>query len=148
MSEILGIFGIDIHLLIAQAINFGILLLALWYFLYRPVVALLEKRRGVIEEGVKHAEEAKIEREKVTAERDGIIASATHEGAELVAEAKMRAKEHEADVVRDAGAKSERILEDARARAEEEQRELLASTKEDVAKMIVLGAEKVLRESK
>lgn len=148
MSEILGIFGIDIYLLIAQAVNFGIVLVALWYFLYRPVTTLLEKRQRVIEEGIRNAEIAQTEREEVAASRDKIIAQATHEGEALLDQAKTRAKEHETEALKDAAAKSERMLEDAQARAKEEQRELLASTKEDVAKMIVLGAEKVLRESK
>ena len=148
MSEILGIFGIDIYLLIAQTANFAVVLAALWYFLYRPVTALLEKRQHVIKEGVANAEIAKSEREQARAERDGIIAEATHEGAALLEQAKTRAQEHEALALKEAAAKSERVLEDARARAEAKQRELLASTQEEIAAMIVMGAEKVLRERK
>ena len=41
--EILGKLGIDIKLLIAQIINFGLLLWLLKKFLYAPIVRRIEK---------------------------------------------------------------------------------------------------------
>ena len=38
MNELFAAFGIDWKLLLAQGVNFGIVLVALWYFLYRPVM--------------------------------------------------------------------------------------------------------------
>ena len=59
MSEIIGVFGINGKLLVIQVFNFGILVLILWHFLYKPVVAMLEKREKVIAGGVRDAETAK-----------------------------------------------------------------------------------------
>ena len=41
--ELLGNLGIDVSLLIAQMINFGLLLWLLTKFLYRPIVKRIEK---------------------------------------------------------------------------------------------------------
>ena len=45
MQELFSAFGVNWKLLIAQAVNFGIVLVALRYFLYTPVLEMLEKRR-------------------------------------------------------------------------------------------------------
>ena len=58
MSELLTKLGIDLKLLVAQIVNFLILLLVLYKFAYGPIVAMLEKRQKKIEKGLKEAEEA------------------------------------------------------------------------------------------
>ena len=45
MAQVLSTFGIDWRLLIVNAVNFALVLLALWYFLYAPVMRMLESRR-------------------------------------------------------------------------------------------------------
>jgi len=59
--------GIDWQLLIAEIINFVILLLILKRFLYKPFLRLLEQRRVKIEEGIKKAEEAEKSLQKIRA---------------------------------------------------------------------------------
>ncbi len=148
MEEILDIFGIDIRLLVVQAFNFGILLLALWYFLYRPVVGILEKRKALIEEGVLDARKAKEEKEKVLADKESVLVEATRDAGILIDRAKERATEKENTLLIAAEEKSKRILDEAHAKAEEEKRVILESGKAEIARMVVLGAEKILRENK
>jgi len=148
MQEILGIFGIDMRLLLVQAFNFGVLLLALWYFLYTPVTTMLEKRKRVIEEGVRDAEKVAEERENILAEKEAILADSTHEAGIMMDRAKERAEEKEASLLKASQERSDRMLEDARLKSEEEKRRILESSKDEMARMIVLGAEKVLKESK
>ena len=54
--------------------------------------------------------------------------------------------EKEALLVREAQERSERIIAEARAQSEEERRKARESSKEELATMVVLGVEKVLRE--
>ena len=56
MSELFAASGINWQLLIVQAINFGLLLFILWYFLYTPILKLIDDRQKKIAEGVKTAE--------------------------------------------------------------------------------------------
>ena len=42
MEQLFEAFGIDWKLLLAQAINFGVLFLVLSYLLYKPVLSTLE----------------------------------------------------------------------------------------------------------
>ena len=50
--------GINLPSLITQFVNFGILLLILWIFLFKPLQRVLDERRKRIEEGLKASESA------------------------------------------------------------------------------------------
>lgn len=58
MAELIYQFGIDWKLLIAQGVNFFILLVVLTIFIYRPLIKMIEERKKKIEFGLKGAEEA------------------------------------------------------------------------------------------
>jgi len=145
MQEILGIFGIDWRLLLVQAFNFGVLLVILWYFLYRPVLSLLEKRQAEITEGVRNAERASRELAEVTVQKEAILTEASREANTIVERAKERGLSKEETIVKEAQERSERMLKEAQERAQEEKRRALESAKEELARLTVLGAEKVLR---
>ena len=148
MSEILEIFGVDWRLLLVQMFNFGVLLIALWYFLYRPVVVMLEKRRTIIEKGVDDAQAAKEERAQAGDDREAILTDATMEASFIMDRAKERAGGMEEDLLKTAQTRSENILKEAQAKAQEDKRQILESGKEEIARMVVLGTEKILKEQK
>ena len=56
--EIIKNFGVEPVLLVAQIINFLIILFILKKFLYKPVLDTLKKREDSIKEGLKQAEES------------------------------------------------------------------------------------------
>lgn len=58
MSQLLSQLGIDWRLLIAQAVNFFLLLVILRLFVYKPLIGMMHERRKKIEEGIAKAEEA------------------------------------------------------------------------------------------
>jgi len=55
--EIFNQFGINPLLLLAQVVNFAVLLFILKRFLYKPILKVLEERKKRIEESLKNAEE-------------------------------------------------------------------------------------------
>jgi len=56
MSELFSAFGVNWKLLLIQAVNFGLLLAALTYFLYKPILKIIDERREKVAEGVRTAE--------------------------------------------------------------------------------------------
>ena len=58
MEGILNTFGIDWRLIVIQIINFGLLAAALWYFLYTPILNVLNERENKIKKGIEDAETA------------------------------------------------------------------------------------------
>lgn len=84
MEALLEALGIDWKLLIAQGVNFFILLVALRYFLYKPLVGIMEERRKRIEEGLTDAAKAKTDLERVHVLRSEVISRAEVEAVQLL----------------------------------------------------------------
>lgn len=146
MSEILNVFGVDWRILIIQMVNFGVLLLILWKFLYIPVIKMLKDRQEIVKKGVEDAEKAEIELSSAGAKKDEIITEATHTADDIVAGARDHGKVKADEIVREAQKKSEGIVSDAEARGEEARLQLIEESEREVAQAAVLAAEKILRE--
>ena len=58
MAELIQNFGLDWRLLLAQAVNFFILLFLLKRFAYGPILNALKTRKTKIEEGIRFGKEA------------------------------------------------------------------------------------------
>ncbi len=145
MGEILGAFGVDWRLLIIQTINFSVLLIVLWYFLYRPILNILDERQKKIKKGMKDAEKASKEYEEINQRKNEILKEASKEGQEIVLIAKQRAEEKGAEVLREANENASSVLKDAQMRAEEEKAKALRESKEEIAKTAILAAERILK---
>lgn len=143
MEQILHTFGIDWRLLLINGVNFGLLLLALWYFLYGPVMKMLEERRERVAQGVRDAEAAARERSDIEHSRAAVLAEAGKEAEELVAAAREDAGVRGREMLSRAEAAAASLVKDAEAQAAELKHQALEESKKDIAKLIVLGMEKI-----
>jgi F-type H+-transporting ATPase subunit b len=142
MGAVLTTFGIDWRLLLINAVNFGILMLALWYFLYAPVMRALEERRKRVAKGVEDAQAAEARLSEIEHSRQEVLAKAGKEADELLEEARVAAAAKERDL-RAAGQKAaETAIAEAHAQAAELKEKAIEESKREVAKLIVLGIEK------
>ena len=145
MGELFSTFGINVKLLIIQMVNFGILLLALWYFLYTPILKMIDERRRKIEKGVKDAEEAEKRLGDIELERDGIFTEARKQADSIVGEAKERAVEKEKEMLTEAEHRALATERAAEERALETQAKALRESNAQIAQAAMLAAEKILR---
>lgn len=145
MDQIIATFGVNWKLLFIQAVNFGVLLLALWYFLYRPVIRIIAKRQEKITEGVKNAEAAAALRKETEGKSAQVLAAAGKEAENILEAGKRHAEKAERTLLAEAKRKEERILAQAKEKAEEDGRRMREELKEEVARMAILAAEKILR---
>jgi len=143
MTQVFAAFGIDWRLLIINAVNFALLLVALWYFLYGPLTKMLETRREKLAQGVRDAEEAARQLRGIEASRAELLAAAGKEADTVLASARSAGaqKEHELKAAGETAA--ERAVAEARAQAQELKAQALAESKQEVAELIVLGIEKM-----
>lgn len=146
MEGLVTAFGLNWKLLVIQGVNFAVLLSALTYFLYKPVMKMIDERREKIAEGVRSAEAAAQRLEAAEEESKGIVGSASKEAEQLVASARMRADEKGNEIVRAAELKAQGVLKDAEVRAEEAKRLALQESSKEIARAAMLAAEKILRE--
>jgi F-type H+-transporting ATPase subunit b len=146
MEAIINAFGIDWRLIAIQLFNFALLMGALWYFLYTPILSVLEKRQKAIEQGVKDAEAAGERLASAERERGEIVKAAHTEAGEVALRAKEHADTKASEIVANAEAKSERILRDAEAAGQELKERLRKESEADIARTALLAAEKILKE--
>ncbi len=145
MAELFSAFGINWKLVVAQMVNFGALLFLLSYFLYTPILKLLDERRERIAKGVKDAEEAEAKLASSQTEGKEIVGKAVHEAEGLLTEARTRADEKGLELVKAAQLRADALLADAQARADEARRQALLASEKEIAKTAMLAAEKILR---
>jgi F-type H+-transporting ATPase subunit b len=146
MAQLFAAFGIKGSLLLAQAINFGLLLVVLSYFLYKPVMKVLDERRAKVAQGVLDAERAREKLSTADAEALSTVKSAETEAAGIVEQARGAANDQKTKIVKDAEARAAQIASDADARAKEASAKMLRESEQEIARLIVLGAAQVLKE--
>lgn len=146
MDQIFATFGVEWKILVVQMVNFGVLLAIMWYILYRPLVGFIDKRRTDIIEGVAKAERAETMLYDAQSKKAGIITEATLKADEIITQARASGKTKEEILVKLAEEKASRLVAEARQKSEEMKRQTLAESEQEIAKMVVLGVEKMLRE--
>ncbi len=90
--EIFKEFGVSWILLLAQIVNFTILLLLLKRFLYKPILKVLDERKAKVAKSLKDAEEIETRLQKIAQSEEEILDKARTEANKLLAEAKTEAK--------------------------------------------------------
>jgi len=146
MSQLVTVFGLDWRLLIIQAFNFAILLGVLWYFLYRPVLRIIDERRKKVAEGVRIAEAAEKKLEEAKGKSEEIVGGAVREAEKIVADARAHARERGDEIVGAAEERATASLRDAQMKAEEAKRLAIEASQREIAHAAMLAAEKILRE--
>ena len=67
--QFLGSLGININVLIAQIVNFGLLMLVLSYFVYKPTIKVIEENERSLQEGDKQKKLLEKEKESFAEEQ-------------------------------------------------------------------------------
>src|SRR3989344_4551965 len=137
--EIFHAFGIDYRLLIIQIVNFGVLLLVLWKFLYTPLLKMMDERKAAIHNGVVDAQHAAAKLAEAEAEKRAMLTKAAHDADSLGERARKDAADKERHATLEAEVKATRILAEAESKSEEMKQQALAESKQEIAKLVVLG---------
>lgn len=144
MSGILEQFGINGPLLLAQIVNFALLLFVLQRFLYRPLVKFLDERRTTIAKSLTRAKEVDEAYAKTTALRDEVLAQARREAEAIVKKAAADARVKAEDILEEAAVLQQRLMADARASIEAEREAAMAKLRDEIADIIVAATAKLL----
>jgi F-type H+-transporting ATPase subunit b len=146
MSQLFAAFGINGSLIIAQAVNFGVLLFVLWFFLYKPVLKMLDARQKKVAQGVLDAERAAEKLAGADSAAAAVMSSAETEADSIVAGARETATAEKLRITTEANERAAAIAADADARAKETAAKALRDSDKEIARLAVLAAEKVLQQ--
>ena len=143
----IGAFGLNGKIFVAQLVNFGLVLLVLWRFAYRPIVNMLEARSEKIEKSVKQAEEIEARMNASEVERDEMMKKARLTAQEVAKKAQEDAEARTKAMGEKARAEVEKIVVQGKAQLASEREEMLSQVRKEVAQMAILAAEKILGET-
>lgn len=140
--------GIDWKLLVAQIVNFLILLFLLKKFLYQPILKMLGERKQKIDKGLKDSEEAEKRLAETEIKTKDLIAKASQEAQKIVNETRKEVEKNSVVILDHAKQKSDEIVAKAKEQAEAEKEKIVNSAKSELAAIVELSVEKILASSK
>lgn len=142
--EVLAKLGIDWKLLIAQAVNFIVLLWVLRRYAYQPILKALEARTKKIEQGLKDAASSQERLQKVVEEEKQVMAAAREEAHDILIKAEAGAKERDARMLQETKGKIDKMITDADAHLAEEKARLVREAKAEISGLVITATERVL----
>ncbi len=137
MSDTLQTLGITWPKLIAQFINFSVVLFILWRFAYKPVFAMLETRRQKIAEGLANAEKIKVRLAKTETDRQTVLAQAGDLANKMIEEVRAAAARMREQETQKAVAAAGRIITKAREATAQDHARMLEELKREVGRLVV-----------
>ena len=143
----LAAFGINTGFLIAQIINFLLIMGLLSVILWKPIVNMLDRRQLEIQKGLEDAAAAANARQNAEAEAEKILAQARSEAAQVVAEGRTRGEDVARSVEADARREAEGIREAARMEAQAARNAELAGLRGQVAAISMAVAQRLIGET-
>jgi F-type H+-transporting ATPase subunit b len=130
--------------LIVQGVNFLLLLVALKYLLFKPLVGKMQERTAAIQKSLEEAQAASARQQDENAAR---LRTAYQEANAIREQALKEAAEEQRKLVEGAQAEARRLVEGARAQTEADIRRAREELRREVATLAVAVAEKLVRKS-
>jgi len=144
--ELIKALGLDWKILIAQLVNFSILLFVLWKFGYKPILKFLDDRKEKIEKGITNAEKATKKIEEARESELKIIKNAKKTALNIINEAKNVGEEKKDKIIKKAKEEIGEIINNEKEKLMLEKADILKEIKKDTANLIFLSVEKILNE--
>jgi len=144
MTELVKSLGIEWPILIAQVVNFAILLAILAKFVYKPVIKLLDERREGVAKTLEREEKAATKLAAADADREKILAQARLESQKIIDEAKRDGGEVKKKLLASTKEEIAKQKADADKRLKDERTRLVMEVKGEIGTLIVDTIEKTL----
>ena len=144
ISGLAGQFHLEVKMLLAQIVNFGIVAAILWYFGFKKVTATLVERQERIAQGLQYAEDMKAKLAEAEAQHAETLKEAQQQAQGIVAEAREAAKALLERETKEAAAKAQEALRKAQEAMDLERQRMLTEVREEVARLVVLTSARVL----
>lgn len=144
--KLITALGLDLRILLAQLVNFAILIFVLWRFAYKPVFNILEERRKKVEKGIEDSEEASRRLSEADIHKKQVIAEARQEANNIIEEAKKKAEVRYQEIIAKSHSDIQIIIDDEKEKIALERSNAMRDVKAEATEMISLALSKILEE--
>ena len=142
--EALTSLGINGKMLIAQIVNFLVLLFILNRLLYKPIIKMFDERREKIEKGLKDAEAGHEALAQAEAEAEKIKEQAYKEANEIISNSRSEAEAEAKAIVAEAHKHGEKIMKGIKEESENIKQNALKDAKSEIAGLISISLNKIV----
>ena len=139
--------GLNLGYILLQICMFGIVIVVLYAWVYKPILNLLGKRSKAIAQGLEDARVAAEARANAEREAEKILSEAQSKASLIVREATERAEVAAKEVRANAEAEAAKARSAAMQEVELERTRLLGDLRSQVATLAIAAAEKILNEA-
>ena len=143
----LASLGINLPTLLAQIINFAILLGLMYLVAYKPVMRMLDERSRKIRESMEQTEFIKEQAAHAEEEVKKQIEAAGREGQEVIARAVRTGEEVKREAQQEARQEAESLIARARMEIQRERDDAIDELRKEFADLTILAAGKVIDRS-
>lgn len=144
MDSLIEIFHIDFKLLTAQAVNFTIVFLVLYFLVFKPLSKIMADRSEKIAKSLEDAK--KIEKKLLLTEEEykEKIVEAKKEVSLILAKADQQAEENKQAMIIKAKEEIGQIINNEKAKMQIEKAQTLKEIKKEVVDLVIASVEKIL----
>lgn len=138
--------GIDGRILLAQFVNFAVLMWVLWRYAYKPVFKILEERREKVNKSMDDAEKAALRLQEAEKESEKMIISARQESIKILEDAQIKAKERQQEIIDHAQGEISILMEKERSKLKAEKASSFEQLKNEVSSLVMSSLKKFLED--
>lgn len=142
--EILAKLGINWTLLIAQIVNFAIITGVLMYFVYKPILRLLDERRDRIKKSMDEVARIENQAKELEELRRIRLSEADKEAGKMLEMAKEEAEKMRQELLHSARREAEAIIAKGQTKLAEDRRKVFEEAQGTLSALIIRMTEKIL----
>lgn len=146
MESIVSTFHIDWKIILAQAINFGVVFVVFYLFALKPLTKLMQDRASKIAKGLDDAKANASTLEKTNKEYGETLVKARAEANDIFQKGKKEAEAKKSEMLEQARSEVTTMIESGKKTLETEKVKMVAEAKNELASLATLAAEKIMAE--
>lgn len=144
MDSIVSTFRIDWKIILAQAVNFAVVLSVLYFFALKPLLKLLRERSEKIKRGVEDAQSNALLIEQTRKDYETALARARAEAQAIFEQGKAEAEAKRQALLEEAKKEAARAIEAGKKKLKEEKEKIIGEAKGEIVTLALGATEKLL----
>jgi F-type H+-transporting ATPase subunit b len=144
MDSIISTFHIDWKIIIAQAINFGVVFVVLYIFALKPLSKLMAERSEKIAKGINDAKTNAALLAETRAEYDAAIVKAKSEADKIFQDGKKESENKKTSMLEEAKKEVAMVIENGKKTLEVEKTKMVEEAKKEIVNLAMLATRKLI----
>lgn len=147
MDELVKTFHIDWKLMIAQLINFAIVLFVLWKFALKPLMKVMNKRSDEIEKSLENAKEIETRLNEADKLKEEKVLEAKKEAQEIMEKASKEAEQIKNEKIIETKNEVEKLVKKSKEEIGAEKEKMVEDAKKELGNLVILTSGKLIEKN-